>query len=124
MSASTDTRTEQELLSGIRANQQDKADKEVDALRERGFRTRAAIQVTVEQGAQRFANATGVDVKVWGVQGGYEARSVGRGEPSGSKTLIRTISKQPITAASTSTEKEPTKVKPVNGKPVKPVEGA
>jgi hypothetical protein len=113
----------------MRASQQAKEDKAVDAMRERGFRTRAAILVTVEQGAQKFANATGVDVHVWGVQGGYEARSTGRGEPSGSKTLIRTVSKQLVSQIETDddplgTPKPPTKVKPVNGKPVKPLDGA
>lgn len=62
----------------------------------KGFRSRSALRETVEQAAQKYANRTGEDVEVFGVMGGYEARSRDRGEPSGSRTHLATLTKQPI----------------------------
>jgi hypothetical protein len=78
------------------------------------FRSRAAILLTVEQGAQRFANQTGIAVKLYAVMGGYEARSVDRGAPTGSVRFLRTIEKEPAkTPAPAAAPAAPTKGTPV-----------
>jgi hypothetical protein len=78
-----------------------------------GFRSRAAIRQTAELAGQAYANKNGVAVLLFGVQGGYEARSQDRGAPKGSCTLLATLEPQKAAKAE-KTEKER---KPPTGRP-------